>query len=31
MSINPDDPANNINFGQTFTDRANTFRMNQSC
>lgn len=28
-SINPDSPANNTNFGQTFTDRDNTFRMNQ--
>lgn len=28
-SINPDSPSNNINFGQTFTDQANTFRMNQ--
>jgi len=29
VSGNPDDPANNINFGQTFNDRANSFRMNQ--
>lgn len=29
-TINPDSPANNINFGQTFNDRANTFRMNQA-
>jgi hypothetical protein len=28
-SINPDSPTNNTNFGQTFTDRDNTFRMNQ--
>jgi hypothetical protein len=29
-SINPDSPRNNINFGQTFTDQANTVRMNQA-
>jgi hypothetical protein len=29
-SINPDSPDNNINFGQTFTDRANSFRVNQT-
>jgi hypothetical protein len=28
-SVNPDSPSNNVNFGQTFTDQANTFRMNQ--
>jgi hypothetical protein len=28
-SINPDSPDNNVNFGQTFTDRANSIRMNQ--
>ena len=29
-NINPDSPDNNINFGQLFTDRANSFRMNQA-
>jgi hypothetical protein len=29
-NINPDDPDNNINYGQLFTDRSNTFRMNQA-
>jgi hypothetical protein len=29
VSVNPDSPSNNINFGQTFTDQANSFRMNQ--
>ena len=29
VSFNPDSPENNINFGQTFTDQANSFRMNQ--
>ncbi|HKT20436.1 MAG TPA: outer membrane beta-barrel protein [Stellaceae bacterium] len=28
-NVNFDDPANNNNFGQLFTDRANSFRMNQ--
>jgi len=28
-NINPDDPANHVNFGQLFTDRSNSFRMNQ--
>lgn len=28
-NLNPDDPTNNTNFGQLFTDRSNTFRMNQ--
>ncbi len=28
-NVNVDDPANNTNFGQLFTDRSNTFRMNQ--
>src|SRR4029077_11248929 len=28
-SINPDDPDNHVNFGQLFSDQANTFRMNQ--
>src|SRR4029079_16877651 len=28
-NVNPDSPDNNINFGQLFTDRANSFRMNQ--
>lgn len=27
---NVDDPANHTNFGQLFTERANTFRMNQA-
>ena len=29
-NINPDSPDNNINFGQLFTDRANSFRVNQT-
>ena len=29
-NINPDDPDNNINGGQLFTDRANSFRVNQT-
>lgn len=29
-TINTDSPANNTNFGQTFNDRDNTFRMNQA-
>ena len=29
-NFNPDGPDNNINFGQLFTDRANSFRMNQT-
>jgi Putative beta-barrel porin-2, OmpL-like. bbp2 len=29
-SINFDSPANDVNFGQVFTDQANTFRMNQA-
>lgn len=29
-NLNPDSPANNINFGQLFTDRANSFRVNQT-
>lgn len=29
-NINPSSPDNNINFGQLFTDRANSFRMNQT-
>jgi hypothetical protein len=29
-NINPDSPDNNVNFGQTFTDRDNSFRMNQA-
>ncbi|HXP31124.1 MAG TPA: outer membrane beta-barrel protein [Stellaceae bacterium] len=29
ISGNPDDPANHINFGQLFTDRANFPRINQ--
>jgi len=29
-NINPDGPDNNINFGQLFTDRANSFRVNQT-
>lgn len=29
-TINTDDPNNNINFGQTFNDRAQTFRVNQA-
>ena len=29
-NVNPDSPDNNINFGQLFTDRANSFRMNQA-
>ncbi len=29
-NVNFDDPANNYNFGQLFTDRANSFRMNQA-
>lgn len=29
-NINPDSPDNNVNFGQLFTDRANSFRMNQA-
>ena len=29
-NINPSSPGNNINFGQLFTDRANSFRMNQA-
>jgi hypothetical protein len=29
-SLNPDNPDNNINFGQSFTDRANSFRVNQT-
>ena len=28
-TVNADGPDNNINFGQTFTDQADTFRMNQ--
>jgi hypothetical protein len=28
-NINPNGPDNNINFGQLFTDRSNSFRMNQ--
>ncbi len=28
-NVNFDDPANNFNFGHLFTDRANSFRMNQ--
>jgi putative OmpL-like beta-barrel porin-2 len=28
-NLNPDDPTNNTNFGQLFTDRSNSFRMNQ--
>jgi hypothetical protein len=27
---NPDGPDNNTNFGQLFTDRSNSFRMNQA-
>lgn len=30
VSGNPDSPANNINFGQLFTDRDNALRMNQA-
>jgi len=30
VSINPDSPANNANFGQPFTNGANAFRMNQT-
>ncbi|MGA2087379.1 MAG: outer membrane beta-barrel protein [Stellaceae bacterium] len=30
LSINPDSPANNANFGQPFTNGANAFRMNQT-
>jgi hypothetical protein len=29
-NVNPDSPDNNINFGQLFQDRANSFRMNQA-
>lgn len=29
-NINPDSPTNNTNFGQLFTDRPNTFRVNQT-
>jgi hypothetical protein len=29
-SINPDNPDNNTNFGQLFTDRSNSFRVNQA-
>ncbi|HEX4195046.1 MAG TPA: outer membrane beta-barrel protein [Stellaceae bacterium] len=29
-NINPDSPDNNTNFGQLFTDRSNSFRMNQA-
>ncbi|HEY1505649.1 MAG TPA: outer membrane beta-barrel protein [Stellaceae bacterium] len=29
-TVNPDSPDNNINFGQLFTDRANSFRVNQT-
>ncbi len=29
-SFNVDSPDNNINFGQLFTDRANSFRVNQA-
>jgi hypothetical protein len=30
LSINPDSPTNNANFGQPFTNGANAFRMNQT-
>jgi len=30
LSINPDGPANNKNFGQPFTDGSDAFRMNQT-
>ncbi len=30
LSINPDGPANNANFGQPFTNGADAFRMNQT-
>jgi hypothetical protein len=30
LSINPDSPKNNQNFGQPFTDGADAFRMNQT-
>ena len=30
LSINPDSPKNNANFGQPFTNGANAFRMNQT-
>ena len=30
VSFNPDTPANNINFGQTFEDQDNSIRMNQA-
>jgi hypothetical protein len=30
LSINPDDPKNNANFGQPFTNGADAFRMNQT-
>lgn len=29
-TVSNNDPSNNINFGQGFTDRADTFRMNQA-
>jgi Putative beta-barrel porin-2, OmpL-like. bbp2 len=29
-NINPDSPVNNTNFGQLFTDRSNSFRVNQT-
>src|ERR1700761_9297832 len=29
-NINPDSPDNNVNFGQLFQDRSNSFRMNQA-
>lgn len=29
-TLNPDSPDNNVNFGQLFTDRANSFRVNQT-
>jgi len=30
VSFNPDSPKNNISFGQAFTDRDNSFRINQT-
>ena len=29
-NFNPDNPKNNINYGQAFTERSNSFRMNQA-